>query len=316
MNMKVMQTGCDWAAIFYDGTPSEITRFCNKGGKTRSEILHHNATGELVFCQRAKDTLNRPQSLITTADGTKNITQALSVPKSALYTELLPLLANYASIFIMDEDISLKGFDFKHFMRIWKCSFESDFRPLIVQPLIVERTQYFPYVYAGSWNATKSLVYSASTGLVEQQVPFFDSTFLEWFIRHVLVHTREVALAQGVDQSLDRTWCRAASFYAAQVMHQNYTKRGDACAVIVGGPNTTAVHHLNTRALQNKLVNRDLYRQKAQVVNEHYKFLFPTWVQSDIGRPVNPLDRILGKKYRKYLTLNTRCLEQYALDQM
>eukprot|EP01032_Pedospumella_encystans_P016574 gene16574-18904_t len=261
----------------------------------------------MVYCQRAKDTFNRPRATITTTDGTANITQTLSVPKSALYHELLSLLPNYANVFIMDEDISLEGFDYQHFLHLWRCSFGDDYRPLIAQPLIVERTQYFPYVYAGAWNTTRRNVYAASVGLVEQQVPFFDATFLEWFIRHVLVHTREVALAQGVDQSLDRTWCRAASLYAAQVMHLDYTNRGDACAVIVGGPNTTAVHHLNTRALQNKRVNRDLYRQKAQVVNDHYKFLFPTWVQSDIRRAISPLDRKFGKLYKKYMSLNKNC---------
>ncbi len=309
-NMKVMKGHCDWAAVFYDGTPAEVAQFCSKETRRISNMAHSKShqTNQMVYCQRANDTLNRPKALITTTDGAANITQTLSVPKSALYKEILPLLPNYENVFIMDEDISLKGFDYQHFSHLWRCSFGDDYRPLIVQPLIVERTQYFPYVYVGAWNATRGRVYAASAGLVEQQVPFFDATFLEWFVRHVLVHTREVALAQGVDQSLDRTWCRAASLYAAHVLHQDYTNRGGACAVIVGGPNTTAVHHLNTRALKNKRTNRELYRQKAQVVNEHYKFLFPTWVQSDIRRAISPLDRKFGKMYKKYMSLNKSCL--------
>uniref|UniRef100_A0A7S3M2X9 Uncharacterized protein n=1 Tax=Spumella elongata TaxID=89044 RepID=A0A7S3M2X9_9STRA len=316
-NMVIMERQCDWVVVFYEGSAVDISSFCSKA----LEALHstsqqsYRKQNYLIHCKLTQNTANRQEIIFPFMNG-KPTQERVSVPTSVLYQDILPYLPNYRKVFIMDEDTSLEGFNVQRFLQIWQCSFNNDFRPLIVQPLLAERTQMVPYVHADTWARAKGRVFSSSVGLVEQQVPFFDSTFLEWFIRHVLVHTREVALAQGVDQSLDRTWCRAASFYAAQVMHQNYTKRGDACAVIVGGPNTTAVHHLNTRALQNKLVNRDLYRQKAQVVNEHYKFLFPTWVQSDIGRPVNPLDRILGKKYRKYLTLNTRCLEQYALDQM
>eukprot|EP01032_Pedospumella_encystans_P016573 gene16573-18903_t len=316
-NMAIMEGHCDWAVVFYEGSAADVSTFCSKVSESllSSSQQSHRKQNTLVQCKQAADTANRQEIHFPFLNG-QLAQERVTVPKSILYHELVPYLPYYHKVFVMDEDTSLEGFNIQRFLQIWQCSFNNDFRPLIVQPLLAERTQTVPYVHADTWARAKGRVFSSSVGLVEQQVPFFDATFLEWFIRHVLVHTREVALAQGVDQSLDRTWCRAASFYAAQVMHQNYTKRGDACAVIVGGPNTTAVHHLNTRALQNKRVNRDLYRQKAQVVNEHYKFLFPTWVQSDIGRPVNPLDRILGKKYRKYLTLNTRCLQQYALDQM
>ena len=247
-------------------------------------------------------------------NSTRTVTQALSVPKSALYSELLSYLPHYENVFLMDEDISLQGFDVVRFMRIWKCSFNSDHRPLIVQPLIVERTQYFPYVYLRSWDFAKNRVFASSVGLVEQQVPFIDATFLLWFVKHVLAQTREVALAQGVDQSLDRTWCRAADLFALHLMRQNYTKHGDACAVIVGGPNATAVHHLNTRSLENKRANRELYRQKAQSVHERYKALFPTWVQPEIRRSINPLDKKYGKRYRKYLSCNRRCAEQAESD--
>lgn len=39
-----------------------------------------------------------------------------SIPKSVLYSDLLPYLSKYKRIFLMDEDISLLGFDMKKVM--------------------------------------------------------------------------------------------------------------------------------------------------------------------------------------------------------
>ena len=114
-----------------------------------------------------------------------------------------------------------------------------------------------------------------------------------------------------MDQSHDRTWCRAAAMYSALVMRSNYTEEGGAaCAVIVGGPadSITSVHHLNTRSLENKKANRAAYRQKAQVVHERYRELFPSWVAGDIRHSVSPLDKKYGRRYRKYMRLDAKCL--------
>jgi hypothetical protein len=178
-----------------------------------------------------------------------------------------------------------------------------------VQPLIVENTQYFSFVQVTAWKNFKRKVYAATAGLVEQQVPFFDAVFFEWFVRHVLSHTREIAMKQGVDQSHDRTWCKAAQMYGTAVLHRNYTgdHGNNACAVIVGGYAFTAVHHLNTRSLENKRANRAAYREKAQAVLARYEELYPTWVAADIRRAINPLDRRASKKFKRYSNFGTYC---------
>jgi hypothetical protein len=282
-NMNVMKAECEWAVVFYDGTDGDISAFCGpKSNKVQrkasripksvpddepAEIEEERTVITVVHCKRAVDTIERPTTSVELADG-RVIEQKLSVPKTALYQELLPVLPYYEDVFLLDEDISLEGFKIQDLMRVWKCVYTEDIRPLIVQPLIVERTQYFPYVHLDAWKSMKRKVYAAATGLVEQQVPLFDAVFFEWMVRRVLSQTREIALKQGVDQSHDRTWCRAGIMYGKMILQRNYTSftSGGACAVIVGGYAYTAVHHLNTRSLENKKANRAAYRDRAQDV--------------------------------------------------
>jgi hypothetical protein len=333
VNIQHMAQSCDWAVLFYEGSFADIYNFCSTAG--------HEA--RVVYCQRVAETVNRP--VVNIKSGQNTVQLLLDVPKSALYSELLPFLPRYESVFLMDQDISLVGFDVAVFLATWRCAFHPHPPPLLVQPVIVERTQYFPYVHLRAWrneNKTRSAV-AAGVGLVEQQVPFFNAQFFEWLVRRVLAQTRGAALTYGVDQSLDRTWCKAADAYAKAVLGINYSRNtSQACAIIIG-PSTggsmpvpsaipkseaprgrdiardrtrtsghdTAVHHLNTRALSNKKANRKLYREKGRHVHERYKNLFPTWVLEDIRREPNPLDRSSSRKFTRSKGIDMQCVKKY-----
>ncbi|KAJ1408748.1 hypothetical protein B484DRAFT_196800 [Ochromonadaceae sp. CCMP2298] len=328
VNMQHMVQRCDWAVLFYGGPAADIDAFCSTAGRSAS----------VIYCKRVPETVDRPVVDITS--GEKTVQLALDVPKSALYSVLLPFLPRYESVFLMDQDISLVGFDVAVFLATWRCAFHPHPPPLVVQPLIVERTQYFPYVHLKAWrsgNKTRNAV-AAGVGLVEQQVPFFNAQFFEWLVSRVLSQTREVALTYGVDQSLDRTWCKAADAYARTVLGINYSAdTSQACAIIIG-PNKgkslpvsssipisetpgrdptratghdTAVHHLNTRALGNKRANRALYREKGAKVNQHYAKLFPNWVLEDIHRDPNPLDKGSSKKFTKSKGSSKQCVKEH-----
>lgn len=66
----------------------------------------------------------------------------------------------------------------------WNCAFHPNPPPLIVQALVAENTQYFPFVTVKGWG-NKPLT-AVATGLVEQQIPAFDSVFFEWFLKRVI----------------------------------------------------------------------------------------------------------------------------------
>lgn len=286
---------------------------------------------KIILCKKAEIAKEKVFIDIPTSDG-KIVRQFRSIPKSVLYQELLSIsITSYKHIFIMDEDISLNDFHMTRFLSLWKCSFQQFnqennnennqnlnqqqeqqqfeylLSPLIVQPLIAERTQYFPYVYAKLWEMQRfSGSIAATVGLVEQQVPFFDSLFLEWYIKYVLINIKDIALKYGVDQTIDKTWCKAAAAYSKYILDIDYHQYNSAsCAIIIDTP---PVHHKNFHSLSNKRVNRKYYREKAQVVNSFYKSLFPNWVLEDITRSISPIDPKYGKNFRIIKHYNKTCM--------
>ena len=170
-NIAHMSTGCEWAVVFYDGKDKDIETFC--GDITAGNIIHCKLAAQAFTNKNASDISRR------------------GIPKSVLYADLVPYLSGYQRIFLMDEDISLLDFNLNKFLKIWDCALRNQPPPLIVQPVIAEPTQYFNFVLQQTWKDTG--VVATASGLVEQQVPFFDAIFFEWFVRRVLVTTRDVA---------------------------------------------------------------------------------------------------------------------------
>jgi len=297
-NFKSTATHCDWALVFYDGDVAKIDTFCDSiavqlGVGTRSTGAYGlNATTSIRICQRAPVSMNRREVEITAADGAVT-KQNLSIPKSVLYQELLPVLHSYNYTFILDEDISLGSFNIVDFIRTRKCAFWPNEPPLVVQPLIKQDTQYFPYLHLSAWRRYSKLhkgrPLAATVGLVEQQVPFFHTPFLEWYIRSVMGVVTHIALELGVDQSLDKTWCHAAHMYRKVVLNDSSVQKNSGCAVIIGEDGVHSVSHTNSHSLQNKKVNRKVYAEKAAVVNQYYESYFPHWVVRDLKQRISPL---------------------------
>jgi hypothetical protein len=223
-----------------------------------------------------------------------------AVPKSVLYSDLLPYLSKFKRIFLMDEDISLVGFDFVKTMNVWSCAFHPFPPPLVVQPLIAESNQYFSFVGIKAW--TGKGVMSSASGIVEQQVPMFDAVFFEWFVKRCLSLTKQDAINAGVDWGGDRSWCNAAKMYGREVLKQR--KEYVHCALLVGG---SPVHHLNTKAIATKRTNRKDFLKNGFDMVDKYVTLFPTWTILDITRSPNPLDTMHGRKYVKSKRVDANC---------
>lgn len=140
--------------------------------------------------------------------------------------------------------------------------------------------------------------------------------------------------------------CNAARNFSIEVLH--WPLESVPCAIITGLTCTTthyqhkidkfnrlkqtiapncSVHHLNTRTMKDKRINRSLFRQRARVVMDRYKTLFPNWsqqayvcicfflvtaarvlrVQEDVRRSTNPLDPVNGPRYRKITQIDRSC---------
>jgi hypothetical protein len=290
-NVQAMGTHCDWAVIYYQGTANEIQSTCSD-----TRVAQH-----IIHCRRNEETeVSRLVSTDHGSNGSESI--RLSVPKTVLYHDLLPYLSTYKKVFLMDEDISLQGFNLTSLMEPWECALSPP--PLIVQPLVAESNQYINYLNRNSWKRRdRSKIVASGVGIVEQQVPLFDSIFLVWFIRRVLSLTRDTALIHGVDWGHDRSWCNAARMYGKYVL--NYPDSYTPCAVF---PHATPIHHLNYRSMENKRNNRTFFEQNGYAVVQRYIDYFPTWVVLDVLGVNNPLDfRNLGI-HTTVFSLNSECV--------
>ena len=277
-NLVMTVNTCLWAVIIYQGTPAEVENICRPSPINLERLVH---------CQLSKYAI------------VSNSTKPQAVPKTILYTELLPYLKNFERVFLMDEDISIHGFNMAKYIKIWDCAFYP-YRPLLTQPLIAESTQFFDFV---NWKFWRNRGYIASSvGLIEQQVPFFDSIFFEWFVRRVLVYTKEQALRLGADCGHDRSWCNAARMYSQHVLGwPTELNRTAPCALITGA---TPVHHLNMRSMATKKANRGKFRAMGHAGVQNYINYFPTWVILEVKNSPNPLGKKHSHRYLKVRNLD------------
>ena len=291
-NIQLLHPICDWALIFYNGGTTTIKNICN------------SIKGKHVHCRRSPATM-QDRFMPNATDNTRTSVK-LSVPKTVFYQELLPYLPRYRKVFLMDEDISLRGFNTTEFLLHWACAFPLP--PLIVQPLIYESNQYINYLNLNSWRGrARSQIISSAVGLIEQQVPLFDVVFFEWFVKRVLILTYQIALHHGVDWGHDRSWCNAAAMYAKYVL--NYPDDYVHCAIF---PQATPVHHYNHKSMSTKRDNRALFHANGVKVVQQYINLFPTWVEVDVLAPNNPLDYRNYAMFRRISYLNDTCVTRLA----
>ena len=208
--------------------------------------IQANLTRELLYCG---DCLYLRNSSAYIEQNVHNYT-ALNyftltgaIVKPMMHVDLIPYLKNYRKVFLLDSDMDLSSFDFPLAMHIWNCSIYPP--PLIIQPVIdgltAIRLQRW-YAWKAEADKVNMFVYPS----VEQQAPFFDSIFLEWFLSII---ERDDALPYHIgtanDVGADSIWCGAAQAFGEAVLgYENYVS---FCAYIIGaGP----VHHRDTRTLE------------------------------------------------------------------
>jgi hypothetical protein len=161
-NMKLSYSHCDWAIVIYGGSKHEI---CN----------NHDYLKYFVFC-------NHTHALKKHPDLMSNFQH---IPKPLLYFDLLPYLPDYQYVVLFDEDISLQAFNFHIYNQIFHCSFYPSPPPLISQGLVREETQDFPFLRPSGWEYLPDVV-ASETLFIEQQMPFFNAIFFQWFVEYVM----------------------------------------------------------------------------------------------------------------------------------
>ena len=151
------------------------------------------------------------------------------------------------AVWLADSDISFEKFDLARFLLRRACSLAGG-APLIVQPVIRQNTQCWPYNYQTYGRSSETLpwerILMLRTAWVESQVVLIDAPFLQWFYETKIV--QKVLSLQNhsyrVSWGTDAIWCGAAKEYASE---RNLTR--DACAVVV-----VPIDHADTKSISSK----------------------------------------------------------------
>ena len=273
---------CDWAFIAYEEIDKQfLSSLCDIEG--------------VIYCK---------YSMALNSSNSKTHSRPKSIPKSVLYLDLLSLLqvrrqhdSPYHSVFLLDEDIYLGGFNLAQFIKYWRCSEGIGHAPLIVQPLVAGVVkQYIPWLNVDAWKKRDDQNFRKSrrTGpfvqevaFIEQQVPMFNGVFFEWFLSSILSRIRSIALKNGADWGHDRCWCSAAQAFANEVLLQP-NRYGCGIFIIPKQQVSNVVYHLNFRSMKLKREQQVEFREKAANSVSKYIELFPTWVVTDILNTKNP----------------------------
>lgn len=131
-NMNIMAGHCDWAVVIYDiGVMSQVT-LCST----------QSLSAVTVHCKMSASFPN----------GSNHE----EVPRAVLFSDLSSLLPLYDQVFLLDEGVSLFGFDPEEFLRISQHGFSSGV-PLVTHPLVSESTMVNPFFNYNHWKGSASI---------------------------------------------------------------------------------------------------------------------------------------------------------------
>ena len=120
-------------------------------------------------------------------------------------------------------------------MSIWDCGFDNS-PPLIIQPNIYQTHGFSSHIELSYnyWkeytNDFKASVKSFRSYFVEEQVPFYDTKYFEWYLINIYPLVYEIHAIYGSDWYADVFQCQCALVYGKAFI---YHKMETACALLV-----------------------------------------------------------------------------------
>ena len=189
-NIKYAKERCEWLVVSYNAV---------------NETLYSSRVAIIEEVGRSANTI---ASIMRHSFGNSD-----GLMKPLLFDILLPFLQLYSKVWLMDEDISIVGFDFRSYFGIWRCAFnEASPPPVISQPLINGNKNLPPFSKEG-WAMYKNSVVAFQSAWIEQQSPILDSKFFSWFIRNFVLPLKSDFIQSRSDFGYDQTWCGAAEIW-------------------------------------------------------------------------------------------------------
>ena len=242
----------DWAVVLYDGS----------NASSWARVAHMAQRRKAALVVRAGERPSR---------GTRKLKGRKFYPKLLFWLQAVDLIEQHEYVWLVDEDISFRGFDLHRYWRRLHTAFAPLGRgpPVISQPVINAAAAADFGNPAGKWvemlNAAAfwqgSEIAAAESSYVEQQAALVDARF---FVQ-ARAKWQSLANAQhqaGSDFGLDTIWCGAASVQAPQRV---------ACAVI-----TLGIDHDDTRAL-NWTSDKSFLKRSRKLERDVYTEVAPDW---------------------------------------
>eukprot|EP00316_Scyphosphaera_apsteinii_P008735 CAMPEP_0119300244 /NCGR_PEP_ID=MMETSP1333-20130426/2218_1 /TAXON_ID=418940 /ORGANISM="Scyphosphaera apsteinii, Strain RCC1455" /LENGTH=476 /DNA_ID=CAMNT_0007301949 /DNA_START=408 /DNA_END=1839 /DNA_ORIENTATION=+ len=226
--------------------------------------------------------------------------------------------SRHSTVWLLDADISLAGFNLSHFLCVrqhaalrWQggcLSLDQSVPlpppPVIVQPTILQSTQYYWPFNWRRWNTGEqgwmSPALAAPTPYIEQQAPLLDAAFFFWWIGRLANASRplwKMQVTYGTDWGADYQWCSAAEQYAQLRCKGGETAEcGRQSCLIIGLP----INHNASYSIRKVLMKGDYQHYLAATgrvpgypktwENVGFKVLrlmedaFPEWETPGVGR--------------------------------
>ena len=261
-NIKFGGNRCDWIVVPYKP----------KNGAGKSEI---------TWSESFKDTIARTASesktIVTILDDDHKISSTISNGdelKPLLYHRLLPYLQSYEKLWLLDEDISIVGFNFERYFGIWNCAFHQDSpAPCITQPLLIGK-ELAPFGING-WKLFNDSIIAVKSAWIEQQAPILDAQFFSWFTLYFISPLYDEIMKAKTDVGHDFTWCGAAKWWnsiKADAMNSSSMDPNPACAVILGD---TPIIHKDFQTIYDWHKNTSDWNQRSAELFRSYEAHFP-----------------------------------------
>lgn len=304
-NIIYANVRCDWAVIQYDSNSIENTTVKMAAAKTIYDSA--NIAKSVVVLLNEKYIPSKKyradHNLINTLNGTRM--------KPILYHYLLPNLDFYSKVWLMDDDISIVGFDFDAYFGIWNCAFNGKGPlPAVTQPLLIGKD--LPPFSRVVWKMYNNSVIAIKSAWIEQQTPIFDTQFFSWFVDYIITPVYNDIAKSRVDCGQDCTWCGAAKVwndlkFQASNKDSNAVAPNPACAVIMGDNHVT---HNDYRTISDWHNPSSDWSSRCSSLMKRFRSTFPSMYYFGLN------DESFTDRDNWYAKSSGTCLKEPSLDRI
>ena len=258
-NVKYARERCEWLVVSYNFVDDILY-------SSRVALIDEVASSANTFVSIMRHSFGNVHGLM----------------KPLLFDALLPLLKTYSKVWLMDEDISIVGFNFHSYFGIWDCAFNGASPPPVISQPLINGNKYTPPFTMEGWAMYQNSVVAVQSVWIEQQSPILDATFFSWYIENFVLPLKNDFIQSKSDFGYDQTWCGAANMWN-QVLREVSLHGGSTrieensvsnppCVIIMAD---NYVKHMDFKTIVDWHAKKMEWLSRSEYLVEAYKNKFP-----------------------------------------